>query len=1641
MFHQTNSFLKMEKDLKYLHTPVQTIIDPPIDATIQELPLEKLSWEDFEKLCLAIVQTDFSINDCEIYGIKGQAQEGIDIFARQANGKYSSYQCKKYAKFEEGDLNKAVNHFKTKGFYKKSDYLYLCTSCELNKTQVQNRFEELKTELEKENITFVKWDKIQLTRILKDKPQIVFDFFGSEWVRKFNGEPSLLQISKAKKLDAKQVVEFRKELYDFYSTIFNIHDPGIPIKELKTPFSIQDRFIVPDILSNVKEESYQKEKRRSYSTVNLNEYYYYDNYSYNLSENELRRRNWIYYNDDIDESNYDIRIKIDDALVNSNRNIIIGDPGVGKSTLLRYITLDILSPNPQLENISQKYGKTLPVWLPFAFITKHLSQNDSLSISDILSLWFNGFEKKHLFEIAKKALEDERLFLVVDGIDEWSSISSAQQAITRIETIRELYDCKVLYSSRPYGFRMLKDFFTNLNELNLAGFSIEQQKDFIEKWYTKWTSLQDDIHDKDFSKTLTDNFIKELEQAGDLKKLAEIPLLLSILILQKMQDSVLPKNKLEALKEITHYLIKKHPTKRVTHAGIIQESTNDVDFKDVFCELAVFIQTESNDGVILKSEAQEMITQYLVKYVGYDIAKAKVRSKELLEIGANNFGIIIEKSQDEISFGHRQFQEFLAAQCLYDSDEDYVKEFINQYAANPTFHQVIVNLFGLIPIKQVKKYTTFFDELTKAVCAKYQEDYLKLISYEIAINLENTPTNILNSSFESIISDFEYETDPTYKEALLRRILNSLQNGRLEQKAQNYLTRYFPNQNKFRDYRINALKNSEHINDLQLEFLKKAFINGTIELRHDASHIFNRHIKNENVFNFVKDIILKCSNPDILSFAINSIITNELSEQDRETLIKTIEIDAPIVQLYLFKHKVFSKKHTEDDLKQILHILNQVPYQLEQEVVNLLVDGFEKNTFLKKTLIKSVEKKDYFQENSTVISSDIAWKVLFRSFNKDVDVIGLVKSEFENEEYPFTFAIQRELFQDLLHYINNIDELIPSIEKWLDRKLKKYNSVDPAVAFACALIHTDRTKDILLQDLPRSGTSHWNVMALLEGWADDDKIIEELKGYFRTVETRKTSLSAHFVPKIFKSDEKEEAIKILEDILFNKELIFRERAISPLIEIDKGYFENNVLNKLIDELGSFLKNIWGQYYDALNTIAKNFPQDKKVQEYILERIENDIILYGMSIQYFPELISNEEKLLKKSIPLSKELRLLIIEAFSELPILPDNIETVLSNFETEEEEEVMADMAVCLFNHIKENNQSKIIKLSKPLVFARGYDHEVKRNIAFTGFLISKKLDEYFEEEDVFDSQYKDKSRRLTVFNEYYYERYSSVMMIKSIIDNFDYLISFAGKDFRIIVENLNLDKNVENIWSFFARYSVKSSPTYNHIMEFIANNYTTINNSSLISFLNRTTPKNPFLKEILLRLIINSDINSNKILVGRLLGTNFKDDNQVYDEVKNVKDYDDVGRIIALCSGWPQEPILKEIFEEIVEHQIYVDNYVGFNLKFLFRDVNNLVEFMKNVFTNAGELKLYHKFFFVPMIERLKIDEAFSLAIKELLLSSKSVSEKISYYNLLSQVNMVDEEVISWKSKITDFKNDFGYDIVSNKTVRLKNILYDYYY
>ena len=69
-----------------LELPESVIDAPPVEPRVPELPFEQLSWRDFERLVFRLARTDADVVYCAPYGRSGQAQHGIDVYARMTGG-------------------------------------------------------------------------------------------------------------------------------------------------------------------------------------------------------------------------------------------------------------------------------------------------------------------------------------------------------------------------------------------------------------------------------------------------------------------------------------------------------------------------------------------------------------------------------------------------------------------------------------------------------------------------------------------------------------------------------------------------------------------------------------------------------------------------------------------------------------------------------------------------------------------------------------------------------------------------------------------------------------------------------------------------------------------------------------------------------------------------------------------------------------------------------------------------------------------------------------------------------------------------------------------------------------------------------------------------------------------------------------------------------------------------------------------------------------------------------------------------------------------------------------------------------------------------------------------------------------------
>ena len=466
--------------------PTAEYLPPPIQTTDQLLPIERLSWEDFERLCLRLLEIEADavhVSEVEqdetatmpslgLYGQRGQAQFGIDVYARDrlVLGKplpprrYVCLQSRRTKSISKARLNSSVDQFLNGRWADLSRKFIYATSASTISTKIVHEIERLVAELVPQSIEFEVWGRESISNRLKNYPEFVDDFFGREWVKKFCGDTAAETLGT--RLDAQQVATLRRELARIYTASFRVADSGLIAFRFSQarPVELLDRFVTPDLISTTPQTASSPQP-----VGNLDELSIEDQDLRTVVE-EAAERNW----NRLDEGAWFLRNlarrhrRVEDPQVTDRRSadqwigteplqVIVGDPGTGKSTLLRYLVLDLLSDEPMWRAVAERWGQCLPVWLPFHFFTQRVvgQTGAPASVGEALKAWLDQHDAGQIWPLVQTALDDQRLLLVVDGLDEWVNDEAGQYAVAALETFATARSIPLVVSARPYGLARL----------------------------------------------------------------------------------------------------------------------------------------------------------------------------------------------------------------------------------------------------------------------------------------------------------------------------------------------------------------------------------------------------------------------------------------------------------------------------------------------------------------------------------------------------------------------------------------------------------------------------------------------------------------------------------------------------------------------------------------------------------------------------------------------------------------------------------------------------------------------------------------------------------------------------------------------------------------------------------------------------------------------------------------------------------------------------------------------------------------------------------------------------------------------------------------------------------------------------------
>ena len=175
----------------------------PVQTHSQLLPLAQLGWDDFERICFRLLRTQvIGAVRAAIYGVPGQAQRGIDMYAVAAASPadasytrpYVTLQSRRIINVTQANLEVSVGDFLEGKWADSSQKFIYATSSSVRPTQLLHKVEELATSLGQQSIAFEVWDQERISEMLKEHPELVNDFFGRSWVTAFCGADAALQM-------------------------------------------------------------------------------------------------------------------------------------------------------------------------------------------------------------------------------------------------------------------------------------------------------------------------------------------------------------------------------------------------------------------------------------------------------------------------------------------------------------------------------------------------------------------------------------------------------------------------------------------------------------------------------------------------------------------------------------------------------------------------------------------------------------------------------------------------------------------------------------------------------------------------------------------------------------------------------------------------------------------------------------------------------------------------------------------------------------------------------------------------------------------------------------------------------------------------------------------------------------------------------------------------------------------------------------------------------------------------------------------------------------------------------------------------------------------------------------------------------
>jgi len=365
--------------------------------------------------------------------------------------------------------------------------------------------------------------------------------------------------------------------------------------------------------------------------------------------------------------------------------IILGDPGSGKSILVKYLILSILQ-NEISESGLNKYKDYIPIRIELRKFIEKKQKNHCTIIGYLSILLKKEYQLEISEDLLNKFISSRKTLFFFDGLDEIFDLNSKIEVRDDIQIFSSLFsNCKTIITSRFIGYHDIKFNSKKFKEYAIKDFNDTQIQELISRFFT--TQI---VNIPKREKTIKDcaNQITSIDN-----ELKSNPLILTLIIILVKNNLDIPESKLEIYEACTNTLVEKRD---------IEEKELEVklpikNMNRVFASLAFWQnRTVSDKKAITYKNAQKQIADYLIEKNEFtEFEDAEKAAEKFLEY-AERRSIYFENN-----FTHKTFLEYYSAYFIYIKYETKGNfqgrdDIITKYIENAFWHVVFELLLSMI---------------------------------------------------------------------------------------------------------------------------------------------------------------------------------------------------------------------------------------------------------------------------------------------------------------------------------------------------------------------------------------------------------------------------------------------------------------------------------------------------------------------------------------------------------------------------------------------------------------------------------------------------------------------------------------------------------------------------------------------------------------------------------------------------------------------------------------------------------------------------------------------------------------------------------------------------------------------------------